>query len=288
MNICFIGGDRRMLYTARRMAELHPVRTYGLPQGAPFPVTAADAALAGADFIILPLPATRDGLHPRFAPDCGFPPPSFAEIFAGAGAGARILGGALPEGLIAEAQARGLCITDYYTGEPILLRMAEATAEAAVGMAIAELPVTLAGSEVAIVGYGRIGRALLRLLLAFRARVTVYARAPTARADAEAAGARVLPCPAGEELALPRALRAVFHTAPAPLFWNAAATARLPQGCLLLDLAGGALDTAAADACGILHPSALALPGRFSPESAGDCLFEEILTLITPEGGAHP
>ena len=286
MKIAFIGGDRRMVYAATLLSGRAEVRTYGLPVGAPSPVTSLFAALSGAEVIILPLPATRDGVYPCFPQGCGEIQPTFHEIFSRAEEETLILGGALPPALIAQAKEQGLSMIDYYASEQPLLRMARATAEAAVAMAIAESPAVLEGCPVALIGFGRIAQALLPLLRAFSADVRVIARSEQALFAAEKAGARTFACTEGEPLPLTRDLRILFNTAPAPLL-DAPTLDRLSPACLLLDLAGGAVDTKAADARGIRHPNALGLPGRFSPESAGQCLFEEILYHITKKRGIH-
>jgi len=286
MKIAFIGGDRRSAHAAALLSARAEVRTYGLPTGAPAPVGSLFAALSGAEVIVLPLPITRDGVHPVFPCDCGDPPPCFHTLFSRAEEEALLLGGAVPDSLICRAREMGLVLLDYYKSERMLTRMAAATAEAAIALAVSESPVMLAGCPVALIGFGRIAHALLPLLLSFGARVTVLARSPDALREAEEAGAAVLPLTEGEALPIPCGTRILFNTAPAPLL-DAVTLARLSPSCLLLDLAGGAVDISAADARGIRHPNALALPGRFSPESAGQALFEELLFHISTKRGVH-
>ena len=158
-----------------------------------------------------------------------------------------------------------------------------ASAEAAIALSVTEAPFVLDGCPVAIVGFGRIAGELLPRLLAFGARVTVFARSEEALARARSGGAETVRL-TGDGLLLPPDTRILFNTAPAPLL-DAAALTPLAPDCLILDLAGGALDTHAADAKGIRHPNALGLPGRFSPESAGRAVFEEILFHIATKRG---
>ena len=286
MNVTFIGGDRRMAVVASLLAERTSVRTYGLPSGSPCPVSSLFSALCGADVLVFPLPVTRDGIHPLMSAAETEACPSFAQIFSRAEEEALLLGGAIPAALQEQAAREGLVFADYYTGETLLLRNAHATAEAALAMAISGLPCTLCDCPVAIVGYGRIARALLPLLHACRADITVLARSDTARAEANAAGCKVYPILSDAPLSFPKGIRAVFYTVPAPLLCRDALRS-LAHGTLVLDLAGGALDNVAAEEYGILHPNALSLPGRFSPESAGQYLFDEILTLIATKRGVH-
>lgn len=275
-----------MLLAARLLAQRTSVCTFGLGQDAPTPVSSLFEALSGADAVVLPLPLTRDGLHPCMPACEDGAPPTFARIFSRAEEETLFLGGCVPVTVAQAAEEAGVTLLDYAAGERFLWKNARATAEAAIAMAIEALPCTLDGCPVTVVGYGRIAQMLLPLLRAMGAEVTLAARGEAARAAAEALGYSVLCLREGESLSLPSHVRAVFHTAPAPLF-SAEAIERLPHGCLLLDLAGGCCDTAAAERCGVLCPSARGLPGRFSPESAGHYICEEILSLIETKRGVH-
>ncbi len=270
-----------MVTVAHLLAREHPVRTWGAPPGAPQAAASLFDALHGAECVILPLPATRDGLHPTSQEGAGHMP-SFSALFSYAPEEALFLGGQIPPALMQEAAAHGLRLLDYYTGDGIVQKNALATAEAAVTMAAAALPVTLRESAALVTGYGRIGRAIVHLLCAHGARVTVYTRSPQGQEEARAAGAEVHAYP----LCPDQDTRVVFHTAPAPL-WQEEALAALAPGALLYDLAGGGADSAAAARHGIKLPPARGLPGRYAPESAGRYIYEEIGTILQRERGVY-
>lgn len=258
------------------------VRSLALPEGAPHPVPDLFSAVAGTEVILLPLPATRDGVYPTAGK--GETPPRLAEIFSRAEDECLVLGGLLSPALRAMAEDAGVETADYYQGERLLEKNAALTAEAAVAMAVLDLPVSLCGTAVAVVGAGRIARHLVHLLRAFSARVLVYARSPAAREAAAAWGAEALPISTGRPLSMPPGVRAVFCTAPAPLF-DREAVASLSPGTPFYDLGGGAIDREAAAERGVLLPPAAGLPGRLSPESAGEYLFDEISTIIFEKRG---
>lgn len=233
-----------------------------------------------ADAVILPLPVSRDGIHP-IAPE-GVAPPTLAEIFAAARPSCLFLGGKLSPAVRAAAAAADAEIRDYYTGEELVRRNAVATAEAAVAMAALELPVTLSGNHFAILGAGRIATHVLVLLRAAGARVSLYARSPAARERASAMGAMVFPIEEGIAPPIPPDVRAVFSTVPALLFPR---TCRMPaRGTYFYDLGGGAIDTEGAREAGIILPPSAGLPGKYSPESAALYLFDEIKKILTAEG----
>ncbi len=284
MNITFIGGDARMHTVAHLFSREDTVRSFCLPKGAPSPVENLFDALHMTDVILLPLPATRDGMHPFCEDAYRDTIPTFGEIFSRAADETLVLGGHLTPAVKEEAEKHGLPIFDYYGSEVLLLKNAEATAEAALAMAITTLPVVLCGTPVAVIGGGRIARALIPLLRATGAHVYVYARNLAQRHAAEAMGAAAFPIPKDQPLCLAKGIRAVFSTVPAPLF-DAAALSSIDEGVPLFDLGGGAVDREAAALRGIPLPPSGALPGRYSPESAGSFLYDEIKSILREKRG---
>ncbi len=283
MKIAMIGGDARMTAVAHLLEE-HGASVYclALPPGAGHTATDLFTALQGAEAVILPLPATRDGIYPTTVTQG--PVPRLTDIISRADEECLLLGGMLSPSLCEMAHQNSLDYADYYRGENLLEKNAALTAEAAIGMAIHDLPCSLSGAPVAVIGAGRIARHLVRLLLAFSAKVTVYARAKEARAAMAVLGAVAHPIPAGAPLCLPRRVRAVFCTAPALLF-DRTAVAALSPGTPFYDLGGGGIDRAAARAHDIPLPPSGGLPGNFSPETAGAYLFDEICAILREKRG---
>jgi dipicolinate synthase subunit A len=280
MKITLIGGDARTLALARYFRGAgHTALCFCTQDGGEAGLDLA-TALHGAHAVILPLPASRDGIHPTAAQ--GVTPPTLTEIFRAADGGCLFLGGKLSPAVCAAAVAEDVSLSDYYAGENILQKNAVATAEAAVAMAALDLPVTLFGTEVAILGAGRIAMRLLSLLQAMGARVSLYARSPSARERAAAAGATVFPIKEGVAPAIPPTVRAVFSTVPAMLFPRGSGMPA--RGTYFYDLGGGAIDATAAEEAGLILPPSAALPGRYSPESAARYIFEEILRLLAVRG----
>lgn len=235
------------------------------------------APVREADAVLLPLPASRDGIYPTAAK--GSNPPALSDIFAAAKPSCLFLGGQPSPAVRAAADGE---IIDYYTGEELVRRGAAATAEAAVAMASLDLPVTLAGTHFAILGAGRIAMHILTLLQAAGARISLFARAPAARERAAARGADVYPIEAGVAPTIPPDVRAVFSTVPAMLF--PAGGPMPPRGSYFYDLGVGAIDRTAAEAAGVSLPPSAGLPGKYSPESSAAWLFERITRILSAEG----
>lgn len=245
--------------------------------GAPHPVSDL-SALAGADATVLPLPITKNGGAPT-----GEGTPTFDEIFRALGTGALVLGGAVPPSLFDAADRVGVRLVDYYLDEELLRENARLTAEAAVGMAMLNLPVSLRGARTAVVGSGRIARALCRILLALGARVDIYARNPVSLAVLASHGGEPHLFDGERPLVIDGRTDAVFSTVPEKIL-GGAALARLAPKTPLYDLGGGGVCRESAEKGGLPLPDCAALPGRYSPNSAADAIYAALLRVIAREG----
>ena len=275
-NIWLLGGDRRQVELARLLAmDGHSIHTWALEEGLPAeePGVARQPpdGLSQADCVILPLPAANGtALH---SPLSQFHP-TLRQVFDALAPGQLVLAGMADPGLKALAQERRVCLLDYFAREELAVANAVPTAEGAIQIAMEELPITLHGAQVLVVGFGRIGQAT-----ALRAQVTVAARRWEALAWARAAGCQGVllsqltstPCP----------FQLVVNTAPALVLGREVLQA-LPAGCLILDLASkpGGVDRSAAQALGLPVIHALSLPGKVAPVTAAAILKTTIYHML--------
>ena len=280
-NIWLLGGDRRQAELARLLAmDGHQVHTWALEEG--LPAEEAGMArqppdgLAQADCVILPLPAA-DGtaLH---SPLSHFHP-ALRQVFDALVPGQLVLAGKVDPGLRALAQEHGVQLLDYFAREELAVANAVPTAEGAVQIAMEQLPVTLHGTPVLVVGFGRIGQATALRLAALGAQVTVAARRWEALAWAQALGFQgLLLSQLAQE---PRPYPLVVNTVPA-LVLGKEVLPRFPAGCLILDLASkpGGVDRCAAERCGLPVIHALSLPGKVAPVTAAAILQTTIYHML--------
>lgn len=174
MKILIIGGDRRMKFAAEEMnAEEYGVDTVGT-----------------FDIIVLPIPLTRDG-ETIFAPLMETPLP-FDIIGQFADEGAFVFAGGECQRLAEVCAERGYTLVNYLKNEPLTLKNAALTAEAAVCLLSNSTERSLLGSRILITGYGRIASMLAARLKAFGAEVTVAARRSEQRIQAELDGFRAV------------------------------------------------------------------------------------------------
>ena len=185
-------------------------------------------------------------------------------IWAALPEGAAVIGGNLPETVPAKFRSIDLLRDPEYTAQN-----ADITARCALRLAAGHLKQTYRDLPVLILGWGRIGKCLARLLRGLDAEVCVFARKPADRAMLKGLGYGTV---TEEELksALP-GFSVVFNTAPSPLL-SREMTALCP-GCLLIDLAS----QPGIQGDGVLW--ARGLPGKMAPESAGKLIAKTIQRL---------
>ena len=267
-----LGGDKRSALLCHMLrADGHTVRPFALENALPDCASAPEEAAAGADCVILPLPAERDGL--LNAPLSGLRSPA-APLLAAAAPGTRVFAGGAGEDLRSACRRGGLPLTDLLRREDFALRNAELTAEAALGL-LMQGEGALRGSEVLIAGFGRIGRRLAAKLTALGARVTVLARAPEDRALAEMSGCRAVRT-AG---AAPQP-DAVVNTVPAVILGEEELAGFGAARLLELASAPYGFDLTAARALGKTVELCPGLPGKYAPRAAAEAMRDVIYSVL--------
>ncbi len=168
----------------------------------------------------------------------------------------------------------GYTTVDLLQDEHYLAENAYITAECALDVALPYLPITLRGCPTLILGWGRIGKCLGKLLAALGADVTIAARKTTDRAMLHALGYRAVDM-AGAADGLGY-FRLIFNTVPEPIL-NQAQMDGCHPGCVKIELASkpGMFDADVITARG--------LPGVHMPESSGRLIAQTVFRLY--QGG---
>ena len=289
--IALLGGDTRQIALARRLVEVGlSVKCFGLPQAERLQgVTALRDwrdAVSGACLLVLPLPASPDGKHLNLPLDHEREAPRVADIFDAVPAGVAIAGGKFSPAIKQMAEEKGVHLYDYFDCEALQQKNALPTAEGAVSVLMREVPRTVSGLSVGVTGFGRVARALVGLLLAMGAKVTVLARNAEQLRQAAALGCCTV------SLSEKRAMEhftagkaAIFNTVPYWLFSEEALANTSPE-TLIIDLASapGGVDANAASGRGIKVIWALSLPGKYAPVTAGEIIAETVLDYMKREG----
>ncbi len=150
-----------------------------------------------------------------------------------------------------------------------LAQNAEITAEAALGILLNNLPCCLCGTEILIIGWGRIGKCLAQQLKNLGTEVSVCARNPSDLSMLAALRYQAI-SPEMVPSRLQR-YRCVVNTVPAPIL---SVNDTFSSDCLKLDLASGVFLP------GESVISARGLPGKYKPEASGRLIASSILNYL--------
>lgn len=269
-----LGGDHRMTHTADVLAKKgYAVSLWGQEIDASPPKM--ESAIRDASLVVLPIPVTRDGVHLN-AP-MAKSPIMLSQIVLALYSGQTVAGGTLPKAIAEAIRAKGCEIYDYQTDEDFALHNALATAEGAIAMAISESPHLLAGSRCTVIGFGRIGKQLCRLLKAMGAKVTVLARKSTDRTLAATMGYTAHPINDGEAVLQQSTL--IFNTVPVCLYDFD--RLEIAPDAIVIDLAP---IYPACDSPKVIR--AAALPAKYAPAFAGRLIGTCILAHLGIKEGA--
>jgi len=283
LKFAVIGGDRRsVLLCSLLWQDRHRVHSFALEK-AELPAEIPKAGclqgcLYGADCVVLPTPAEKNGLIN--APFAAQPLP-VEELLAALWPGQLLIGGKLSRELCMAAVGQGLQVADLMQRRGFTVGNAALTAEGALEKLMAASTRSLWGSRVLVTGWGRVAKILALRLQALGAGVTVAARKEGDRAMAQA-----LALSATDFAALPGMMDDfdfVVNTVPDRVL-PPEALARLRRPALLLELASppGGFDPQEAADLGLTALAAPGLPGLTAPDTAA-ALMKEAIDLIVRE-----
>lgn len=284
-----VGGDLRQAQLARLLSQRNTVYTFGLEKAdglQQWEKSPQELQEAGTrpDYIVFPMPVGSDEetVNTPFSARRV----RIEDALSPAGPGTCVLGGKLSPSLTALLDRKNLSYTDYFQREELSVLNAIPTAEGAVQIAMEELPTTIFGLRVLVIGYGRIGKVLSRLLRNMGADVTVSARKFSDLAWIEAEGFHTAHTHRLTDV-IP-ACGLIVNTVPVSVL-DETLLALVPEECLLIDLASkpGGIDCTAANRLGRKAIWALSLPGKVAPATAGTIIFNTLQNIDAERGGNH-
>lgn len=292
IKIGVIGGDRRIVKVVNVLNEIgYEVKVWGI-DGKYFDAdlckNTCEEAILNDDIIILPTPPSEDDVRvncPLFSQESGV---KFNKLMEMLSPQTIILGGRISPRIKDLANKFNHKTVDYFNREELLVKNAVPTAEAAIGIAIEKTSRTLFGSNVAVIGFGRIGEALAYRLHLLGAKTTVFARKEVSIAKAQSYGLygkKIVSNANGNTLQeISENYDVVYNTVP---YWIITENIlkNMPKSTLIIDLASapGGVDIVAAKKynTNIIH--ALSLPAKTAYESAGIIMAESIINIINEE-----
>ena len=277
-----VGGDLRQVYTAKKLAENNKVYAAGFDNNiiGDINVIHVDHKLELpeiADYIILPLPASQNGVFVN-APFCrnNIPLTSLAPLLKCDGI---IYGGKIDPSTMKIFNKCGIKTVDYFEREELNVLNAVPTAEGAVQIAMEEMASTIYGQKVLITGFGRISKVLIKILNGLGADITVTARKYSDLSWAEIYGCKTVHTSALENIIGEYDL--IFNTVPAVIL-NEKCLNQIKNDALIIDLASkpGGVDFDTAGKLGLKVVWALSLPGKIAPVTSGEIIACTILNIL--------
>ena len=282
-----LGGDARELVLLEALSACGAqVRVFGLPapRGRGVACGSPEEAVSGAQVVILPVPGVVDEegrLSGAFLTEPLFVDDDLVGRFPST---APVLVGKARPYLRKLLSRHGLRVIELLERPEMAILNSIPSAEGAIQMAMERMPVTIHGSRALVLGYGRTGITLARMLRGIGAASVVAARNPGQLARAFEAGHEAVPLATLPDQAA--GADVIFNTVPAMIL-TADVLDRVRPPTVIIDLASapGGTDFAAARARGLDAVLAPALPGRVAPRTAGEILAKVVLETLTRELG---
>lgn len=275
-SIFAVGGDLRLSYAAAEF-EKNGFNVYGyaLGQSAGQECSCILEGMEKSDIILLPVPATSDGVNltaPFFKGKI-----SLLEIAKAAGSDKIIFGGKIPEGIFSGK------VIDYANREAFAMLNAVPTAEGAIEIAMHECPFTVAGSRALVVGFGRIGKITCKMLSGIGAHVCATARR---ECDLSLIKAMGYDCRESREIEdIIADFDIIINTVPYKIIGREALL-KMKNDAVIIDTASkpGGVDMNAAGECGVKVIWALSLPGKVAPKTSGKIICDTVLAVLKDVG----
>ena len=284
MKFAIIGGDLRIIKLAVMLAkEQNEIFMYGLEKAEELKnnsnikqCESIKKAIQKVEIVIGPIPFSSNGktINMPFSDK----EVTIREMMHVINAKVLIAGGITPE-VYEMANDEYIEIIDIMKREELAVLNTIATAEGTIQIAIENTNKIIHGSEVLILGFGRIGKVLARKLAGLSAKVTCAARKDEDLAWIQAYGHKATNINTiGENL---KQYDIIINTVP-HIILNEERLKYVKNDCLLIDLASnpGGIDKKAVKDNQLKFVWALSLPGKVAPTTSAEFIKDTIYNII--------
>ena len=283
-NFLVIGGDLRIVKLVNMLADKNVIYTYGLEKSKEIKnkenvikCNKIDKEVIQKNNLIIgPTPFSKDGIN-IYAP--------YSENKININAilqrcnKKQLIAGSIKENVHEIANENNIQVTDLIKSDKLAILNSISTAEGAIEVAMRETDFIIHGSNILILGFGRIGKVLAKKLQGLSANVTCAARKKEDLAWIKAYGYNSINInEMGKEL---EQFDIIFNTVP-HLILTKEKIECLNKKCVLIELASrpGGIDRKEAENYKIKVIEALALPGKVAPTTTAQFMKEAIYDLI--------
>ena len=275
-----LGGDERSLYLGEYLEKQKlQVCYYAFSDTNCF--ENLSEAINSAEYIILPLPFTKDRLTlnaPLFDEKV-----EIKDICTLLKKGNIVIGGQLPESFKETLTDTEIEFYDYFLLDELAIFNAIPTAEGVIEILIKNLPITIHSMKCAILGYGRVGKVLAETLKSLGAEVTIFARKERDKADAFTKGYKFASFPSLKNTEYK--FDALINTVPQKVLGRDEMK-NISSDCLFIEIASApfGIDFQAAKEFAFDVIKANSLPGKVAPKTAGEIIGRSILPILENKG----
>ena len=279
-NIAVVGGDLRIVKLVEMLKkENYNVKTFALEKAAEIADTKTSSlveCVKDADIVIGPLPLSSNGqfVNTPFSIE----KLQVEDVLNQIG-GKTFIAGSIKQEVYEMAEDKDITILDIIKREELAVLNAISTAEGAIQIAINETPKNLHGNNVLVLGFGRIGKVLSKMLDGIGAKVACEARKTTDLAWIKAYGYEPI-----NLIELKENLNRfdiIINTIPYVVL-DRQMLQEVKKDALIIDLASnpGGVDKQAVKELGIKFNWALSLPGKVSPVTSAEFMKETLLNMF--------
>lgn len=272
--VFILGGDLRQETLKELLEEENfDVTALGLSEG-----EIRFDKIKKADILIFPIPASVDG-ETLNAP-LSKTKTALSDIIEKIDKNCLVLGAKMPSSAEKMLKDKGIRYIDYFKREELTIKNAIPTAEGTLEIALSEMPITLFGSRVLVIGFGRVGKVIAEKFGLLGAKVTVSARKCEDFAWIEERGQKAVHTEKLDEVLSEFDL--IINTVPAQIL-DGNALKNVKNETLILDVASkpGGVDFEAAKKLGKKVIWALSLPGKTAPITSGKIIKETIMNILS-------
>ena len=284
MKFAIIGGDLRIVKLAEMLAkEENEVYVYGVEKAIDLKdfknIKQCDTikkAIQDVEIVIGPIPFSSNGntINMPFSGN----EVTIREMMHVLNAKVLIAGGITPD-VYGMANDEYIEIIDIMKREELAVLNTIATAEGTIQLAIENTNKILHGSEVLILGFGRIGKVLARKLAGLSAKVTCAARKDEDLAWIQAYGHKATNINTiGSNL---NKFDIIINTVP-HIILTEERLKQVKKDCLLIDLASnpGGIDKKTVKDQNLKFVWALSLPGKVAPTTSAEFIKDTIYNIV--------
>jgi dipicolinate synthase subunit A len=284
IKMAFVGGDARIIEVIKHAIELDAsIVLIGFDQlETPLPDTVkaelTPEVLSDVDAIVLPVTGMDDAgkVEARYS---SVPLVLDEEHFQSIPRHVQLFSGIARQSLADTCQRYGLRLHKLMELDEVAIHNSVPSAEGAIQMAMENTDITIHGSNSVVLGFGRCGVTLARMLHGMGAKVTACARKEADLARIEEMSLSAYPM--NDIIKAVQNADVIYNTIPS-LVLTAEVLAKVPKTCVIIDIASkpGGTDFRYAEKRGIKAILAPGLPGIVAPKTAGQILAKTLCRLL--------